>query len=66
MGALIEIMYYNTESDEHCVEYQEVKVAGDGEPSMILLRDVTGQEDRRAIIHLCDDVEEKYRELTSQ
>jgi len=65
--ALLEIMYFDIETDEHCVEYTEVVLGGtDKEPTMILLRNQRGQDDRRAIIHLCDDVDKKYHELKSK
>lgn len=58
MKALLEIMYYDDE-EGHCVEYEEVQVAGcDGEPSMLRLAG-----GKRAIIHLCEDVVAKYEEL---
>ena len=63
MKALLEIFYYDKETREHCVEFEEIKLLEDGEPSMIRLRDISGQEDRRAIVHICDNIEEKYQEL---
>ena len=67
MKAILEIMYYDIATSEHCVEYEEIVLGGgESEPSMIRLQGGLGQIDKRAIIHICDDVDKKYNELKSK